>query len=97
MYYPVLNLICWLLQFLLHQRLNYPRGRGLGGAGSINYLSYTRGNRYDFDEWADLGCDGWSYRDLLPYMIKSEANANDDYVKSGQSLHQSEIKLKLLY
>ena len=47
-------------------------------------MSYTRGSRHDFDEWADLGCDGWSYKDVLPYFIKSETNANKAYLKSGK-------------
>ena len=68
----------------LFQQLNYPRGRALGGSGTINYLSYTRGSRYDFDEWAELGCSGWTYRDVLPYMIKCEDNDNKDYVSSGR-------------
>ena len=69
----------WILQQIL-----YPRGKGLGGSGSINYLLYTRGSRYDFDEWEDMGCSGWSYKDVLPYFIKAEDNANEEYVKNGK-------------
>lgn len=61
----------------------YPRGKGLGGSGSINYMSYTRGSRHDYNLWAELGCNGWSYKEVLPYFIKSEDNANLQYVKSG--------------
>lgn len=68
---------------MVDRRLIYPRGRGLEGSGTINYLSYTRGSRHDFDEWAELGCEGWSYRDVLPYIMKSEDNANEEYIKSG--------------
>jgi choline dehydrogenase len=51
-----------------------PRGRMLGGSGSINGMVYIRGNRADFDEWAALGCDGWGYDDVLPYFVRSEDN-----------------------
>jgi choline dehydrogenase len=68
---------------MVDRQLTYPRGRGLGGSASINYLAFIRGSRYDFDEWAELGCSGWSYRDVLPYMIKCEDNANVEYAKSG--------------
>ena len=49
-----------------------PRGRVLGGTGMICFMQYTRGSKHDFDEWASNGCTGWSYRDVLPYFLKSE-------------------------
>lgn len=56
------------------RRLYLPRGRVLGGCGSINAMIYARGNRADYDEWAALGCEGWSYQDVLPYFRRSEDN-----------------------
>ena len=53
-------------------RAFWPRGRVLGGSSTINAAQYTRGSKYDFDEWADNGCSGWSYKDVLPYFLKSE-------------------------
>nr|XP_022293525.1 uncharacterized protein LOC111104083 isoform X1 [Crassostrea virginica]XP_022293526.1 uncharacterized protein LOC111104083 isoform X1 [Crassostrea virginica] len=54
------------------QRSAWPRGRVLGGTSSLNYMQYIRGSRHDYDNWAKDGCQGWSYKDVLPYFIKSE-------------------------
>lgn len=60
----------------LNGRQNYqPRGRGLGGTSSINGMIYIRGVPSDYDQWAEQGCDGWSWREVLPYFKRSEANA----------------------
>jgi choline dehydrogenase-like flavoprotein len=50
----------------------------------MNYLTYLRGSRHDYDEWEQMGCKGWSYKDVLPYFIHCEKNTNADYVKSGK-------------
>lgn len=51
-----------------------PRGRVLGGSGSINGMAYYRGPANDFDDWAAAGNPGWSYAELLPYFLRSEHN-----------------------
>jgi choline dehydrogenase-like flavoprotein len=56
------------------RRLYLPRGRMIGGSGSMNAMIYLRGNRLDYDEWAAQGCEGWSYDDVLPYFKRSEDN-----------------------
>ncbi|KAK7463910.1 hypothetical protein BaRGS_00038076 [Batillaria attramentaria] len=61
----------------------WPRGRLLGGSSNLNSMLYIRGSRHDYDNWAKMGADGWSYKDVLPYFIKSEDNQNEEYVKSG--------------
>ncbi|HLG10075.1 MAG TPA: GMC family oxidoreductase N-terminal domain-containing protein [Gaiellaceae bacterium] len=56
------------------RRLYLPRGRMIGGCGSINAMIYLRGQRLDFDDWAADGAEGWSYDEVLPYFRRSEDN-----------------------
>ena len=56
------------------RRLYLPRGRVIGGSSSINAMIYLRGHRADFDGWAEAGCPGWSYDEVLPYFKRSEDN-----------------------
>lgn len=52
-----------------------PRGKVLGGSSSVNGMVYFRGHPGDFDDWAEKeGAQGWSYREVLPYFIRSEDN-----------------------
>jgi choline dehydrogenase len=51
-----------------------PRGRVLGGCSSTNGMVYYRGHPKDFDDWAAAGNAGWSFREVLPYFIRSENN-----------------------
>ena len=52
--------------------LKWPRGKVLGGSSSINGLLYVRGQHQDYDRWAELGCTGWSYDDVLPFFKKAQ-------------------------
>ena len=62
----------------------WPRGKVLGGSSSINGLLYIRGQRQDYDGWAQLGLRGWSYDDMHPYFIKSQHQERDDYEGHGK-------------
>jgi choline dehydrogenase len=54
------------------RRIPVPQGRTLGGSTSVNGLVYNRGQRADFDGWAELGNRGWSYLEVLPYFKRME-------------------------
>jgi choline dehydrogenase len=56
------------------RRLGIPRGRTLGGTSSVNAMIAVRGNRRDYDDWAAMGLDGWSFADLLPYFKRLETS-----------------------
>ena len=59
----------------LNGRRGYqPRGKALGGSSAINAMLYVRGQRQDYDGWADLGNEGWDWDSVLPYFKKAENN-----------------------
>lgn len=62
--------------YLSNRTIPVPRGHVVGGSGSINGMVYFRGQPRDFDDWAAAGNPGWSYRDVLPYFLRSENNEN---------------------
>lgn len=72
----------------LNNRRGYqPRGKVLGGSSSLNAMIYIRGAKEDYDEWARLGNQGWSYKDVLPYFKKHEhreAGANAYHGQNGE-------------
>ena len=70
---------------LRERRIYLPRGRTLGGSSAMNAMIYIRGNKADFDGWANEGALGWSYREMLPYFIRSECNERGDQRYHGHS------------
>ncbi|RUS73884.1 hypothetical protein EGW08_018354 [Elysia chlorotica] len=69
---------------LREKRSYLPRGRVLGGSSQINWMQWARGNRRDFDKWAELGCEGWSFKDVLPFFLKSEDTVPDHLAKDAK-------------
>jgi len=70
---------------------SWPRGKVLGGTSMLNYMFYMRGNSRDYDEWRDLGLDGWGYDDVLPFFKKSENFQSD--VENKKKYHGTGGKL----
>jgi len=67
------------------RRMPMPRGRVMGGSGSINGMFAMRGHPADYDQWAQMGARGWSYSDVLPYFRKLEDSwrGESDYHGTG--------------
>jgi choline dehydrogenase-like flavoprotein len=61
---------------LNNRRIPLPRGKVIGGSGSINGMAYHRGHPRDYDDWAAAGNAGWSWNEVLPYFRRSENNAD---------------------
>ncbi len=76
--------------------LDWPRGKTLGGSSSINGLLYVRGQKEDYDSWAQRGNRGWGYDDVLPLFKRSESHENgaDDFHGGDGGLAVSLIRAK---
>jgi choline dehydrogenase-like flavoprotein len=68
-----------------------PQGNVIGGGSSINAMIYVRGHRNDYDTWSQMGCQGWSYEDVLPVFRSLENNEqfNGHYHGRSGTLHVS--------
>jgi choline dehydrogenase len=81
---------------IANRQLQWPRGKVLGGSSSLNGLLYVRGQREDYDRWSELGNEGWSYDEVLPYFKKSEDQERgaNDYHGVGGPLKVSDLRLR---
>jgi choline dehydrogenase len=68
-----------------NRSIHWPRGRVLGGSSSINGMLFVRGNTADYDNWAQMGCRGWSYEECLPFFKSLERYAPGDDAHRGKS------------
>lgn len=55
----------------------------MGGTSTMNGMMYIRGSRKDYDDWAALSNEGWSYNEVLPYFLKSEDNKQINEMDQG--------------
>ncbi|ETV95151.1 choline dehydrogenase [Aphanomyces invadans] len=76
---------------LNNRRLEWPRGRVLGGSSSLNAMVYIRGHAQDYNDWEAAGATGWSYADVLPYFKRAQCHAlgADTYRGGDGPLHVS--------
>lgn len=77
----------------LNRVISIPRGKGLGGSTLINGMIYVRGQAQDYDQWAQMGCRGWSFTDVLPYFKKIEDSTigDQDYRAQNGPLPITEV------
>ncbi len=94
-YNPSVN---WMYQTEPDPQLNrrsayWPRGKVLGGSSAINAMVFIRGQARDFNDWANMGNSGWSYRDVLPYFKKLEDSPHGPSASRGVGgpLHVSDV------
>jgi choline dehydrogenase len=78
-----------------HKRIDYPRGRVLGGSSSLNGMIYMRGQSANYDDWRQAGNVGWGWDDVLPYFIKSEDHfaGSNEFHGSGGDLRIEQQRL----
>jgi choline dehydrogenase len=71
-----------------------PRGKMLGGSSSMNAMIYIRGNKLDYDAWAEGGATGWGYDDVLPAFRRAENNEqlSDEFHGQGGPLNVTRIR-----
>ena len=76
-----------------NRKVYMPQGKILGGSSSVNGVVYARGIPAKFDEWAALGCSGWSFKDVLPFFKKMEnyPKGNPDFRGTKGPLRISEV------
>jgi choline dehydrogenase-like flavoprotein len=74
-------------EHLAGRSIHYARGRVLGGCSTINAMIYMRGQKEDYDHWAALGNEGWSWDEVLPHFLRLEDyqhGATDGYGSGGE-------------
>jgi choline dehydrogenase len=81
---------------LNNRRIDWPRGKVLGGSSAINGLLYVRGQPQDYDHWRQLGNAGWTWDEVLPYFMRAEDQERgaDEYHGVGGPLSVSNMRVR---
>ena len=79
-------------KYLNNRKITINRGKCLGGSTAINSMVYIRGCQQDYDHWADLGCEGWSYDDVLPIFKHLE----NDQTEADSKFHGHDGELSVV-
>lgn len=82
---------------LNRRRVHVPRGKVMGGSHALNATIWVRGDRWDFDSWAEQGCVGWSWDEVLPYYKAIENFHAEDGTAGDPQLHGSQGPLDVTY
>jgi choline dehydrogenase len=80
-----------------NRRQFWPRGKVLGGSGSINAMVYVRGQPGDFDDWRDAGNPGWSWAEVLPWFRKLEDHCwgASEFHGAGGPIYVSDVSARV--
>lgn len=79
-----------------NNQCNWPRGKVVGGSSVLNYMIHTRGNRRDYDNWAEMGNEGWAFKDVLKYFKKME-NVNIPDIAANTKYHSTDGHVSVSY
>jgi choline dehydrogenase len=75
---------------LAGRSIPYPRGKVVGGSSAINGMIYMRGDAADFDQWRQLGLEGWGWNDVLPHF-----KAHEDFFAGADAVHGAGGELRV--
>ena len=77
------------------KRCHWTKGRALGGSSTVNAMLYIHGNDRDYNQWAQMGNEGWAFKEVLPYFLKSE-NYNPAFAaREGINYHGTDGPLPI--
>jgi len=79
-----------------NRSIDLPQGHLLGGSSSINGKVYSRGHPIDYDEWRQMGCEGWSFAEVLPYFKRAEGSwrGNSTYHSADGPIKTTSVNAK---
>lgn len=82
---------------MVDNRCNWPRGKVLGGSSVLNYMIATRGGAEDYDRWAEMGNEGWAYKDVLEFNFRKLETIDIPEMRSDAIYHGTEGPLHINY